>query len=238
MMMNQPPPPPPPVAANVQAHGSVQGQAQVNIGINPNMVSLIGSAVGAAMRPDHPQSQQHQGHHGQAAADHDSRPSEGHTAGNNNYDTMYNTDNTSYYTANNTDTTTNNPHVENNNVVVNNNTTYVENSTVVVADSTYIDNNTTDISMNYVDMSGNSYVDTTTDMSMNYVDTSGNSYVDTTTTQGYDGGVGVDASYYAADTSMTTFSMEESVTVDSSSMDFGAATSVDYSGDSWGDIEF
>ncbi|KAI0398080.1 hypothetical protein F5Y17DRAFT_212821 [Xylariaceae sp. FL0594] len=241
------PPPPSVASANVQAYGSIQGQANVNIGMNmnPQTATMISSTVGAVMRPDHPQQQQQQHHqqqqqeggqHNQGTIEHDARTnyaennnhtdtayhnpeSTGYSYANNNHDNSYMENNNGSYAENNS----------NNNVVVNNNT-YVESSTVVVADTTYVDN-----SMNYGQNNmGSDY---------NYTDVNATAMTMTTTAE-YEYGatdVSAEAGYYADSTSMTTYAVEESVTtvdVSSSSMDFGgaAASSADYSGEGWGEF--
>ncbi|KAI3321947.1 hypothetical protein HD806DRAFT_502387 [Xylariaceae sp. AK1471] len=241
---------PPPGTVSVQAPG-IQGQAQVNV--DPNMTAvLIGSAVGAALRPDHPQQSQGGRAQGYAQPDHNSH-AESYGAENHGYSTenhagAHEPAHDSYYTAQAPTTYT-----DNNNMAADttyadstshsmNNATYVDNTDVTVVNNTYVNN--TDVAVNnstYADNSMYGNTDTT------YTDTS---YVDTTA-YGSTDTTYVDASYYDStaygttevtvdmnvesytDGNTTTFSMEESINVASSS-DFGV-TSGDYSGGGWGD---
>ncbi|KAI1745977.1 hypothetical protein F4680DRAFT_399878 [Xylaria scruposa] len=212
-MVNIPPPPPlppPPAMINV-----AQAQTNVDAANLATAAVIVGSAVGAAFHHENSQPQ-----HGHTQSDHTSH-SDSYGGGNHGYATEHHheqaygssvpathTDNN--YAADMTYIDNSNYSVNNtyiDNTEVVNNTVYIENSTAVVADTNY-------------DNTG-------------YAGTATYSGTEVTTNVSVD--VDINSAVYT-DSSVTAFSMDESINVASNS-EF-AVSSADYSGDGYGDFEF
>ncbi|KAI8627678.1 hypothetical protein F5Y19DRAFT_161780 [Xylariaceae sp. FL1651] len=239
------------MAANAVLIGSAIGAAfRPNPSPHAQPQHAQGHTQGHA-QPDYPSHAEPYGaeHHGHAAESHTAAHEPVHDSYSTQQAPATYTDNS--YTAADTTYADNTSHAVNNTAYTDNtdivNNIYVDNSTAFVTDTTYTDTsyfdntsadvdnttyvNSTDVNNTYIDNSAETYVDTTY-VDTSYVDTA--AYASTDATVDMNVEVDINSAVYD-DGSMTTFSMEESIDVTSSS-DF-AVTSVDYSGGDWGDYE-
>ncbi|KAI1131210.1 hypothetical protein F5Y10DRAFT_234057 [Nemania abortiva] len=205
-----PPPPPPPGAVGAEPPSS---EAKVQVNIDANVVNAAAAVMSSALRPDHPQAQ-----HAQGSAQGHAQPE--HTA----HTESHGAENHGSYTGHESATYTDNSYaaadttyIDNSNY--SNNNTYIDN-TDVVNTTVYIDNSTAAVVNPTYGNTG--YVDTT-------------SYVGTDVTTNVIVDVDVNQTVYT-DTGATTFTVDE--TIDITSTTDVAAASTDYSGSGWGDIEF
>ncbi|KAI0525443.1 hypothetical protein F5B22DRAFT_642462 [Xylaria bambusicola] len=201
-----------PVASSSNDHMSIDPMTATAV------ATLVGTAVGTALRPDHPQPQTAHGNtQSYAHQDHASQPgpsSAAHSA--ETHEQAYHSTAPAPAPASYADNSYLAETAYTDNSAYSANNTYVDNTevnnTIVIDNSTTIVADTTYNNANYSDMTSFSNTDITT-----------------STALGYD----VNSAVYT-DNSTTAFSVDESFTIAATSD--VAVTSVDYSGDSWGDF--
>ncbi|TGJ81143.1 hypothetical protein E0Z10_g7628 [Xylaria hypoxylon] len=234
--------PPRPVTVGAGAPNSqAEGQANIDANTAANAAIMISSVIGAALRPG-PSQPQHANGNSQGYAQQDHTPYAGsHSAENQGYPAEnhgYPAENYGYSAENHAVA---HEQVYDSSIPPQASATYTDNS-YMTTDTTYVDNSSysannvyldnTDVTNNTIgiDNSTTSFADMTySDTS--YVDATLYSNTDITTDISID--VDVNSTLYA-DGSVAAFSVDESITIASTSD--VAVASTDYSGDSWGDF--